>query len=390
MNGAAGDLEKQAFLCFSVSALNREALEICGTLIQFVTDHKEGFRVSQSDNNSSIVTMRDVARAAGVSRMTVSRALKKDSPVSSETRERILQVVRDMNYVPDQMAGSLTTKRSGFVAALVPSLNNLHFAETVQALTLELEGIGQQVLLGYTDYSAEREEQLVETMLRRRPEAIVLSYDGHSKRTLQLLSKVRVPVIELWERPEKPIAHTVGFSNFDAAGEMTRALIQKGYKSIAFLGEGEDDWTRGAARRKGFVHAMEQAGLSSHRLLMIGKPPLSIEDGASAVPKLLSQFSDTDCIFCVSDQPAFGAISALKTVGRAVPDDIGVAGFGDFEVSRFSTPTITTVTVDPDTIGSATGKMIADLLADRNSLDGPNRQINVEVQLTFRGSTKSL
>ncbi|MEO1779479.1 MAG: LacI family DNA-binding transcriptional regulator, partial [Pseudomonadota bacterium] len=87
--------------------------------------------------------MRDVARAAGVSRMTVSRALKKDSPVSVETRERILKVVRDMNYVPDQMAGSLTTKRSGFVAVLVPSLNNLHFAETVQALTEELEVIGQ-------------------------------------------------------------------------------------------------------------------------------------------------------------------------------------------------------------------------------------------------------
>jgi len=82
-----------------------------------------------------------------------------------------------MNYVPDQLAGSLTTKRSGFVAVLVPSLNNLHFGETVQALTHVLEASGLQVLLGYTDYSAEREEQLVEMMLRRRPEAIVLSFD---------------------------------------------------------------------------------------------------------------------------------------------------------------------------------------------------------------------
>ena len=120
--------------------------------------------------------MRDVARVAGVSRMTVSRALKKDSPISQETRDKILKVVRDMNYVPDQMAGSLTTKKSGFVAVLVPSLNNLHFAKTVQALTESLASIGQQILLGHTDYLMEREEQLVETMLRRRPEAIVLSY----------------------------------------------------------------------------------------------------------------------------------------------------------------------------------------------------------------------
>jgi len=332
--------------------------------------------------------MRDVARAAGVSRMTVSRALRKDSPVSKATRERILQVVRDMNYVPDQMAGSLTTKRSGFVAVLVPSLNNLHFAETVQALTQELEGIGQQVLLGYTDYSAEREEQLVETMLRRRPEAIVLSYDGHSDRTLQLLSEVQVPVIELWERPEEPIGHTVGFSNFDAAVQMTCALIERGYQNIAFLGEDQDDWTRGAARRKGFVSAMEQAGLSAHRLLMIGTPPVSIEDGAAAVPHLLKQFPDTDCIFCVSDAPAFGVLSGLQTAGRSVPNDIGVVGFGNFEVSRFATPTITTVKVDPKTIGAETGRMIAMLLAERDSRTNVVRQIDVQVELTFRASTK--
>ncbi|MEP5758909.1 MAG: hypothetical protein ABJ327_06275 [Litoreibacter sp.] len=142
------------------------------------------------------MTMRDVARA-----------LKKDNPISSATRTHILQVVRAMNYVPDQMVGSLTTKRSGFVAVLVPSLNNLHFGETVQTLTQALEEIGQQVLLGYIDHSAEREEQLIATMLRRRPEAIALSYDGHSDRSLQLLNGAQVPVIELWERPEDPIAH---------------------------------------------------------------------------------------------------------------------------------------------------------------------------------------
>lgn len=344
----------------------------------------------QSDNSETNVTMRDVARAAGVSRMTVSRALKKDSPVSKATRERILQIVRDMNYVPDQMAGSLTTKRSGFVAVLVPSLNNLHFAETVQALTLELEGIGQQVLLGYTDYSAEREEKLIETMLRRRPEAIVLSYDGHSDRTVQLLTDAHVPVIELWERPLEPIAHTVGFSNRVAANEMTCALIARGYRNIAFLGEADDDWTRGAARRKGFIEAMEQAGLSPHRLIKIGKPPLSIDDGAAAIPKLLVQYPDADCVFCVSDLAAFGALSGLKAAGRSVPDDIGVVGFGNFEVSRFASPTLTTVTVDPKAIGTETGHMIAQLLADRESESQTNRQVDVKVQLTFRDSTKLL
>lgn len=331
--------------------------------------------------------MRDVARAAGVSRMTVSRALRKDSPVSKETRERILKVVREMNYVPDQMAGSLTTKRSGFVAVLIPSLNNLHFGETVQALTEEVERIGMQILLGYTDYAPEREEELVEAMLRRRPEAIVLSYDGHTDRTIQLLAEAQVPVVELWERPQNPIAHTVGFSNSEAAGLMVRALIEQGYRNIAFLGEAEDAWTRGAARRAGWRDAMQAAGLSAHRLMKIGKPPLSIEDGADAVPDLLNLFPDTDCVFCVSDAPAFGALSALGALGRDVPNEIGVAGFGNFEVSRFANPSISTVTVDPDLIGRATGQLIAELLAESSLNAATAQHPPAAVEICLRGST---
>lgn len=341
------------------------------------------------DEITKAVTMRDVARAAGVSRMTVSRALKKDSPISKETRDRILKVVRDMNYVPDQLAGSLTTRKTGFVAVLVPSLNNLHFAETVQALTEELEPWGLQILLGHTDYSAEREEQIVETMLRRRPEALVLSYDGHSDRTRILLKQAGIPVIELWERPKKPIGHTIGFSNRAAAADMTGTLIDNGYRNIAFLGEAGDDWTRGSERRAGFRDAMLKAGLSDHRILRVGRPPMSIEDGAASLPELLDRFPDTDCIFCVSDAPAFGVLAALKARNLKVPEDIGVAGFGNFEVSRFSSPTISTVVVDPKRIGLETGRLIVRLLEQPNTQER-SMSVDVLAKPELRDSTKPL
>lgn len=357
-----------------------------------VTDNKQSNnpavqQVPQTKKTKAPITMRDVAEAAGVSRMTVSRALRKDSPVSKETRDRILQIVRDLNYVPDQLAGGLATKRSGFVALLIPSLNNLHFAETVQALTEELERCGQQILLGHTDYSAEREEQIVETLLRRRPEAIVLSYDGHSERTLRLLNDASIPVIEIWERPRNPIGHTIGFSNAEAARKMTLELISRGYSKIAFLGEAGDDWTRGAARRAGFISAMEHSGLSTHRVLQLGKPPLSIEDGAGALAYLFEQYPDTDCIFCVSDLPAFGVLATLKGMGRKVPSEIGVAGFGNFEVSRFSAPAISTVTVDARRIGLEAGRLIERLLSDEEG-DTKALQIDVGPRLDMRGSTK--
>jgi LacI family gluconate utilization system Gnt-I transcriptional repressor len=333
--------------------------------------------------------MRDVARLAGVSHMTVQRALQKGTSVSEETRERIMKVVQVMNYVPDQLAGSLTTKKSGFVGVLVPSLNNLHFAETVQALTEQLESRGLQILLGHTGYSADREEQIVEAMLRRRPEAIVLSYDGHRDRTRKLLEGAGIPVIELWERPEMPIGHSIGFSNHAAAMGMTRALIGCGYRNIAFLSEKDDDWTRGSRRRLGFREAMLEAGLSDHRLTRFGSPPMSIEDGAAALPELLASYPDADCIFCVSDAPAFGVLAALKNRGIDVPGQIGVAGFGNFEVSRFSSPTISTVVVDPRRIGTEAGRLIATLL-DREHHEEAGQFIDVSPVLELRGSTRGL
>lgn len=339
-------------------------------------------------SKSGSVTMEDVARAAGVSRMTVSRAMRADGTVSESTRERILKIVNKMNYVPDQMAGSLSTKRSGFVATLVPSLNNVHYAKMVQALTETIETTGMQILLGHTDYSMAREEQLVESMLKRRPEAIALPFDGHTNRTVKLLKQAQIPIIELWETPAKPIGYTVGFSNEQASYLMTEQLIQLGYQNIAFLCETNDEWTRGAARRTGFRNAMEAAGLSPHRMIRFGTPPMSIKDGYAIGKDLKQYYADIDCIFCVSDSPAFGVLRALQEQGVNVPNDVGVAGFGNFEVSRFTSPSITTVKVDPAEVGRVAADLVIRLLDDRNKERVEPKKFKIDVSISLRDSTR--
>jgi len=332
--------------------------------------------------------MEDVAQAAGVSRMTVSRAMRADGNVSEDTRQRILKLVNKMNYVPDQMAGSLTTKRSGFVATLVPSLNNVHYAKMVQALTQTIETTGMQILLGHTDYSMEREEQLVESMLRRRPEAIALPYDGHSSRTVKLLKQVQIPVIELWETPAKPIGYTVGFSNERASYLMTEQLIQLGYQNIAFLCETNDEWTRGAARRDGFRSAMNAAGLSPHRMIRFGTPPMSIKDGYFIGKNLHQYYPDIDCVFCVSDSPAFGVLQALQEEGVQVPNDVGVAGFGNFEVARYAMPSISTVKVDPAEVGRSAAELVLRLLDEDSAQRKEPKRIQIDVSISLRDSTR--
>ena len=336
------------------------------------------------------VTMEDVAQAAGVSRMTVSRALRQDSSVSKRTREKILGLVADMNYVPDQMAGSLSTKRSGFLATLVPSLNNVHYAEMIQALTEGIESTGMQILLGHTDYSITREEKLVESMLKRRPEAIALPYDGHSKRTIKLLKHAHIPVIELWETPPKPIDYTVGFSNEKASYDMTEQLIELGYSNIAFLCETNDVWTRGASRREGFRKAMTDAGLSSHRMIRFGNPPMSIEDGYFIGKNLDQYYDDIDCVFCVSDLPAFGLLTALREKGVRVPEDVGITGFGNFEVSRFTVPSISTVQVDPVEIGRLAADLVIKLQNSDTSTARIKKHSTVGVNLNMRDSTRRI
>lgn len=313
------------------------------------------------------IKMQDVAAAAGVSTMTVSRALKHDGRIAPATRRRILKIVSDLGYVTDRIAGSFSSQRSGFVGVLVPSLNNPHFAETAAGLQEVLTPAGLQMLLGHTNYQRQTAERLIETMLERRPEAMIVTFDDHTERARQLLTAAGIPVIEIWEQPRKPIGHVVGFSNRAAAAAMTQHLIASGRRHIGYIGEAHDAGTRGAERRKGFVDAMKGGGLDAGRRVALVAPPISMMDGRAAMAALLDRWPDTEAVMCVSDPAAFGALSACVLRGCDVPGDVAIAGFGDFEISRSALPAISTVSVSGVEIGTRAGTLLLELLRSKSS-----------------------
>ena len=309
--------------------------------------------------------MKDVARAAGVSVMTVSRAFKRDAAVHAKTRDAIKAAADAMGYVLDGTASNLRSQKSEFIAVTIPSINNANFAGTVGAMSAKLGEAGLQVLLGYSNYDIREEERLIEQLLRRRPAAIVVTGGRHTARARKLLSKATVPVIETWDLPEKPIGHVVGFSNAATMHMMVDHLVAGGHSRIAFIGGDVDGDTRGADRRRGFIAAMKRNGLDASRLVGAGEPPISMREGADAMGRLLETLPDTQACVCVSDLSAFGALTECMRRGVAVPGAMAIAGFGAYEIAAVSEPTITTINPFPEEIGRLTAELIVELLAGK-------------------------
>jgi LacI family gluconate utilization system Gnt-I transcriptional repressor len=314
--------------------------------------------------------MAEVAKHVGVSAMTVSRAFRQDASVSEETRRRIMDAVDALGYVLDQSAGSLSSRRTGFIAALVPSINNSNFSDTARGITDALENTGLQLLLGYTDYAPDKEEQLIEAMLRRRPEGIILTGGQHTSRARRMLEKAGIPVVETWEIPETPINHVVGFSNGEAMSLLVRELAAKGYRKFGYIGGTTARDTRGSQRRSGFLKTVEALGLETDRVISFGVPPITMEQGGQAIISMLERWPDTEVVLCVSDLSAFGALMECQRRGMRVPQDIAIAGFGDYEISSICHPRMTTINVDCYGIGKQAAVRLLDALQNDDERAG--------------------
>ncbi|OXI92425.1 LacI family transcriptional regulator [Burkholderia sp. AU33803] len=330
--------------------------------------------------------MSDVARLAGVSKMTVSRVLAGHS-VAAETRARVCAAIDQLGYVADAAAGALSSGRSEFVAVLVPSLSSSNFSDTVRGLTDALEPEGLQLLLGDTDYDLEREERLVRSMLRHQPRCIALTGAQHTDATRKVLERSAIPVVEMWDLPTRPIDTAVGFSNVRAARAMVRHLAERGYRRIGFLGGASELDRRGLDRLKGYQAEIKALRLGEPRVVRLGESPITMSHGGPAMAALLAQWPDTDAVMCVSDMSAFGAIMECHRRGLSVPEDVAVAGFGNFEVAACCHPAITTVSVDAYGIGRRTGEALLAALQARDSGEPVESQsIRIDYTIVARES----
>lgn len=317
--------------------------------------------------------------------MTVSRAFRGDAGINAQTRAAILQAAEEAGYVFDAAASGLRQQRSGFVAVTVPSINNANFAETVRQLSLGLARNGLQILLGNTEYDPAEEERLVGELLRRKPEAIVVTVGRYKPRTRQMLRAATIPVIEIWDLPDDPVRHVIGFDNAHCVQATVDHLVARGHRRIAFVGGDSDADPRGGRRRAGFVQALTRHGLDAGALIDTGDAPVGMMQGASALAALRDRHPDIGAVVCVSDLVAFGLMSECRRSGIDVPGQLVVAGFGNYEIGQVCVPRLTSIDVQAGRIGLLAAQLIATI--DGRADDGPPVVIDVGGALILRDST---
>src|SRR6266536_1343719 len=304
----------------------------------------------------------DVARAAGVSTMTVVRVLREPQQVAAATRARVKQVLTDTGYTPDLVARGLALNRSGLVAAVIPLLTNSLIAEIIQGLTDALAPAGFHLLLGASGFSAAEEEVLVRAFLSRRIDGIFLTGVSHSDQTVRMLKRAAIPVVEGGNLTEQPIDMVVGYSHVKAASEVTRYLVKAGYSKIGYIGAFPKDNDRARDRRRGYELALAKARRKADPSLCV-ETMLDIDAGAQAMATLLKRHPDVRAVFCSADAIAIGALFECQRRHLAIPEGIAVAGFDDLAIAGQVVPSLTTLHVPRYFIGQRAGEMLRDRLA---------------------------
>lgn len=328
------------------------------------------------------VTLADVARLAGVSPITVSRALRGERAVDPQLVARVRAAVDQLGYLPDPAARALASRHGSHVAVLIPLLSNALFVDLLEQVQRTLRPAGYQALIGITHYDKQEEEQLLRELLLHRPAGMLVTGTDHSDATRELIERSGVPCVHLMEAAGQPGLHGVGFSQQDAGAAMTRHLLGRGRRRIVFAAAQLDPRTM--QRLAGWRQELEAAGCYEPALEWLDPAPSSIGLGARLFERILARDPGVDAVFFNNDDLAQGALLAALRLGVEVPGRIAVAGFNDLAGSDQMLPPLTTVRTPRGEIGAAAARMLLALMAGQ-PVARPCEDLGYE--LVVRGST---
>jgi LacI family transcriptional regulator len=325
------------------------------------------------------VTIRDVARAAGVSTATVSQVLNGGRPVASVTRQRIEQVIAELNYRPNTFARGLKTLRSQLVGVVLPDLSNPFYPALVRGVQDRLGLSGYHALVVNTDADRVQERELIAELVDRQVDGLVLITFTLSKADYAALAQKDVRFVVVGRVDGFDHVHT---SDYAAAFEMTAYLLDKEYGSVAHLAGPAGGGGPAAPRLAGYRAAMRDRGLRGARAPVV-HGEYTLAGGYQAMAALLQSDARVRAVFCANDLMALGAIEAARAHGLRVPEDVAVAGFDDIDAASLVRPRLTTVGHQAGELGARA----VDLLLDQmRGGERPPADVVVDFELMKRES----
>ena len=326
--------------------------------------------------------IRDVARHAGVSTASISRALNHPESVSLELRSRIDRAIAALGYIPDAAARALSSRRTRTIGAIVPTVDNAMFARGIEALQSYLSLQGYLLLLATSGYDPEVEFRQAQNMATRGVDGLILRGDVHTEPLRRLLAAQRIPFVNVGVyHPGKPYA-CVGADNELAAWRACSYLIELGHRDIGIVAAVTANNDRASARVEGAMRALAEHRLALHPEWML-EVPYHLDDARQAARTFLTMAKRPTALICGNDVIAYGVMLEAERRGLHVPRDLSVMGFDDLEWSRHLRPSLTTMHLPTDEVWVRAGQyLVRHLAGQRTTLHH-----EVDASLVVREST---
>ncbi len=334
------------------------------------------------DTINKKITMKEIANLSGVSTATVSKILsKKDQFISETTRNKVLQIVNENNYVANKIASSMVTKKTYSIGLIIPDITNEFFTKLSRGVEDFANEKGYNVILCNTDNNGDKAFDYLKMLEEKMVDGILLASDYNSSNGSR---NVNVPIVAI-DRDVfgLGIEKSVGINNINGGYEATEYLISRGCKKILHL-TGDLKYTPTNDRIKGYKSALENNNISFDENLVI-TGDFTIECGYTGVKKVIDNKINFDSVFCGNDLIAVGVIKALQEENIKIPEDISVVGFDDVFLASLITPPLTTIQQPMYKIGYEGAKALINILEDN---EFKNEKVELNTKLIIRNSTK--
>ncbi len=331
------------------------------------------------------MTIKDIAKLAGVSISTVSRVMNNSAKVKQEVRERIERIIEETGYRPNSLARELLKNKTNTIGVILPRIDLEIFAGAMEGIAEQLNEAGYHILLVNTREKTEEELEYFKVFQEKRVDGVLWFATEITEEHKKVLDKVHYPLVLVGQESKILDYPCVIYDNYNAARMAVEYLIKLGHKKIGFVGIPEFDEAIGKKRKQGYLDAMKEAGLEINEEWM-AEGTFEYASGDEAVKKIIKDRENLPtAIFAVTDRLAVGVMHCLLGMGYKIPEDISVIGIDNLRVSRIYTPELTTISYDYFAAGVYAANLILDRVEKRKL---SMKKVVMDYTLEIRNSTK--